>query len=226
MAGQFYVKVVDADVRILLHLLAEHTGKGVREIDVALYDVGMRFLAWSRCREHHQSGNTGKILANRAAVAGFHDQQHFAEVVLRPMDGSTDFPGSDHVTCPIEAAVVFSVATPEEEHIGVLAAMNDLRRASRDIAFEDVFQVGRGELADFVVVPDVQVEVFPVRSDVYHTGMWIIGIVGQVVLGDEHDVVIIVAGVFEHAVDVEGIRLVAVVNPSRRGGHHHSIAVL
>ena len=218
VAGQLGVKVVNGDVRILLHLFAEHSGKGIREIDVALYDVGMGFLAWSCSCEHHQSGNTGQILANRAAEAGFHDQQHFAEVVLCPIDGSTDFFCSDLATRPVEHAIVFPVATPEEEHIGVLAAMYDLRCAFCDIALEDIFQVGRGELTDFVIVLDVQSEVFPVGGYVHHTGMGIFRIVGQVVLGDEHDVVIIVTGVSKHTVDVEGICLVAVVIPTRRGG--------
>ena len=114
----------------------------------------------------------------------------------------------------------------EGTYIGVLAAMNDLRCAFCDIALEDIFQVGRGELTDFVIVLDVQSEVFPVGGYVHHTRVGIFWIVGQVVLGDEHDVVIVVAGVFEHTVDVEGIRLVAVVIPTRRGGHHHGIAVL
>ena len=38
--------------------------------------------------------------------------------------------------------------------------------------------------------------------------------------------VVRVARLLEHTVDVQGIRLVAVVVPARRGGHHHGVAVL
>ena len=56
--------------------------------------------------------------------------------------------------------------------------------------------------------------------------MRVVGVIGNVVLRDKDDMVVAVAGVFEQAVHVQGIGLMAVIGKARGGGHHHGIAVL
>lgn len=90
---------------------------------------------------------------------------------------------------------------------------------------QDIGEVFRSEVANLVIVHYVPVQVFPVGSDVHHAGMRIPGVVRNVVFGDEDYMVVVITGVSEHPVHVQGIGLVAVVGPAGRSGHHHGKTV-
>ena len=130
------------------------------------------------------------------------------------------------IRAPVDITVIRAVSAPEKKHVGVLAALDNLWRSLRDGTGEDISQIGRGEPADLVVVDDIRMQVLPIGGHMHHSWIGVLRVVRQIILGDEHDMFIIVPCVAQHTVDIQRIRLMAVVVPTGAGSHHHGVPVL
>ena len=65
-----------------------------------------------------------------------------------------------------------------------------------------------------VVDDDVLVEVVTIRTNLYSSCLWIAGVVGDVILYDKHDMVIVITLFAQDLIHLQHICLMAVIAPS------------
>ena len=124
------------------------------------------------------------------------------------------------------------MTAPEEQHIVGLGRTDDVGQTVGSTAQKDVAQVvGTAEVAEMVVDHSVLADV-GIHQRVVGVGLCravdvdlarlgVLRVVGQVILDNQHDMVIVVAVMPQQLVDGEGIGLMTVVVPGGRGTHHY-----
>ena len=128
------------------------------------------------------------------------------------------------------------MTAPEEQHIVGLGGVDDFRQTAGRTAQEDVAQVvGAVQIAEVIVHHGILAQV-GIHQRVIGIGLFgtvnidftrqgILLVVGQIVLDDEHDMVVIVAVVAQQLIDGKGVGLMAVVVPSGAGTDHDGPAL-
>ena len=124
------------------------------------------------------------------------------------------------------------MSAPEEEDVAGSCGMDDLRQSVATTPHHDVGNVGRLQVTEVVVhngsLTDVVVYKLvrgcggvaaALHEDL--SGIDIALVVSQVVLDDEHNMVVGIAVIAQQLVHSKGIGLVAIVAPCGRGTDHH-----
>ena len=97
------------------------------------------------------------------------------------------------------------MAAPEDEDVVLRAGMHHLGQAEAGLTREDVGQIVGREVGGGIVDVDVGVHVLPPCFGIDGAGVGVARVVGQVVLGDENDVVVVKAPAAEQLVHVEDV---------------------
>ena len=89
---------------------------------------------------------------------------------------------------------------PEEEEVVSRPCGQHLRRMCRRLAGQDGLQVGGGEVAHLIINPHIVVEILAIGGHPHDTRSTVVAVLGNIVLHDEEDMVVVIALLFQQLV--------------------------